>query len=150
MQHGVKIAIDQIEENPQYKERHSQWIDHTYGELRNVVGKVGMVRIVVKKTGKKYTVVLGHHLLKAARECGLRELYADVIDTEAEAGQRSRGEDLLVFRSAVREILRAAATSHDDTLVRHPTHLHPQADVRALRVRKKPVKSRRKRQDGEA
>ena len=35
MQHGVKIPIDQIEENPEYKERRSQWIDHTYSELKN-------------------------------------------------------------------------------------------------------------------
>jgi hypothetical protein len=142
MQHCVKIPIDQIEENPEYKERRSQWIDHTYSELKNVVGKAGMVRIIVKKTGTKHMVVIGHHLLKAARECGLRELYAHVINTEAEAGQTTLGKDLLVFRSGVREILRAAATSHDDALLRYPSPLHPPADVRKLAARRKSAKSR--------
>jgi hypothetical protein len=142
MHHNVKIAIDQIEENPEYKERRSQWIDHTYRELRNVVGKAGMARIIVKKTGTKHTVVIGHHLFKAARECGLRELYAHVIDTEAEAGQTTLGKDLLVFRSGVREILRAAATSDDDALLRYPSPLHPPVDVPMLTARRKSVKSR--------
>jgi hypothetical protein len=138
MRHGVKIAVDQIEENPEYIERHSQWIDHTYRELRNIVGKAGMVRIIVKKTGKKHVVVIGHHLLRAARECGLREMYADVIDTEAEAGQTSLGKDLLVFRSGVREILRAAATSRDDA----PSPSHPLADARTRPPGRKSVKGR--------
>ena len=141
MQHSVKIAIDQIEENPEYKERRSQWADHTYGELRNVVDKAGMVRITVKKTGNKHMVVIGHHLLKAARECGLREVDAYVIDTEAEAGKTRLGKDLLVFRSGVREILRAAATS-DDALLRYPSPLHPAADGPMPTARRKSVKSR--------
>ncbi len=110
MKHRVKIAIDQIEENPGYNERRSQWAEHMYRDLRSFVGKAGMVRIVVKKTGSRHTVVVGHHLLKAARECGLREAYIDVIDTEGEKGQISCGKDLLAFRSGVEEILSRAAT----------------------------------------
>jgi len=143
MQHSVKIAIDQIEENPEYKERRSQWADHTYGELRNVVDKAGMVRITVKKTGNKHMVVIGHHLLKAARECGLREVDAYVIDTEAEAGKTRLGKDLLVFRSGVEEILyRAAAHPYDDAVLRRSRPSPPQADVRAHRASGKTVKSR--------
>jgi hypothetical protein len=101
----VKVGIDRIEENPVYGERHSPWIDHMCDDLKGFVGKAKTVRIVVKKRGNKHMVVFGHHLLKAARECGLSEVYVHVIDAEAEAGRARPGEDLLASRSGIRELL---------------------------------------------
>jgi hypothetical protein len=100
----VKVAMDRIEESPAYQERHSQWIDRMSDDLRRFVAKAKMVRIVARKTDDKYTVVTGHHLLKAARECGLNEAYVHVIETDG-AGRESSGEDLIAFRLAVEEIL---------------------------------------------
>lgn len=117
MKNGVRVAIDQVEDNPEYEERHSQWTARMYRNMRNLVRKAGMARIVVKETGNKYTVVVGHHLLKAARECGLREVYVHVIDTGAEGGQESLEEALITYESGIEEILhRAKAHPVDDVL----------------------------------
>ena len=127
--HAIKIAIDEIEENPGYRQRRSPWIDHTYRDLRNVVERAGLVRIIVEKRGNRHVVVIGHHLLKAARECGLKEAYAEVIDTEAEEGQTSPGEDLRAFRSGVEEILWRAAAPGKDALPWRSRPRLPQPDV---------------------
>jgi len=105
MQDWTKVAIDQIEENPVYRERHSQWIDHMCDDLKSFVEKAKMVRIVVKKTRDRHMVVVGHHLLKAARECGLSEAYVHVTDTEKKPGQTGPEDDLLALRSGVEKIL---------------------------------------------
>ena len=106
---GVRIAIDRVEDNPEYEERHSQWTARVYRNMRNCVRKAGMVRIIVKKTGNTYMVVVGHHLLKAARQCGLREVYVHVIDSAAETGQGSLDEALIIFQSGIEETLDRAA-----------------------------------------
>jgi hypothetical protein len=105
MQNGVRIAIDRVEDNPEYEERHSQWTARVYRNMRNCARKAWMVRIIAKETGNKYMAVVGHHLLKAARQRGLREVYANVIDTGAEAGQGSVEEALITFRSGFEETL---------------------------------------------
>ena len=82
MKDGGKVNIDLIEEDFSYKERCSQWSSSMHAFLRDsVVRKVGSVRIIVKKAESRYVLVAGHHLLKAARECGLREVYVDVVDS---------------------------------------------------------------------
>jgi len=117
MQKGVRIAIDRVEDDPEYEERHSQWTTRMYRNMRNFVRKAGMVKIIVKETGNKYKVVVGHRLLKAARECGLREVYVYVIDTGAEAGKGSLEEALPAFRRGIEEVLhRAAAHPVDGVL----------------------------------
>jgi len=50
-------------------------------------------------------VVVGYHLLKAARECGLSEAYVHVTDTEKKPGQTGPEDDLLALRSGVEKIL---------------------------------------------
>lgn len=83
MKDGGKVDIDLIEENPSYMERRSQWSEDMHSFLRDsFVKKAGTVRIIVRKTGNKYVLVAGHHLLKAARECGFKKAYVDVIDSE--------------------------------------------------------------------
>jgi len=80
MKDGGKIAISSIEEDPSYRERSSRWCETTHALLRDsFVRKRGPVRIIAKKKGSRYVVVAGHHLLKAAKECGLREVYVDVV-----------------------------------------------------------------------
>jgi len=111
MQNSVRVAIDRVEDNPEYEERHSQWSARMYRNMRKFVRKAGMVRIIVKERGNKYTVVVGHHLLKAARECGLREVYVhvvDTIDTGVEGGRGGLEEALITFESGVDEILHRA------------------------------------------
>jgi hypothetical protein len=121
MQESVRIAINRVVDNPEYEGRRSPWTARMYRNMRNFVRKAGMVRIIVKETGSKYTVVVGHHLLKAARECGLREVYVHVIDTGAEAGQGSLEEALITFESGIEEILQhAAAHPVDGVLPRYP------------------------------
>jgi len=105
MRRGVKIAIDKIESSPAYEERRSRWIDQMDGDLRKFVAKAGMVRVLVRKRGDRYVVVVGHHLLKAARECGLKEAYAHVIDGEAGRGRQGLRQNFLLFQSGVEEIL---------------------------------------------
>ena len=105
MRRGVKIALDRIENSPTYEERRSQWIDRMDGDLRRFVVKAGIVRVVVRKRGDRYVVVVGHHLLKAAKECGLKEAYAHVIEGDARRSRRDFRHDLLLFRSGVEEIL---------------------------------------------
>lgn len=111
MQDCVKVAIDRIEENPAYGERHSQWIDGMRDDLRAFVEKAQMVRIVAEKKGDKYMVVAGHHLLRAARECGFNEAYVDVVDRDV-PGRSWPGDDLLAFRTAVEEIIGRARTGN--------------------------------------
>ena len=105
MRRDAKIALDKIENSPAYEERRSRWIDQMDGDLRRFVAKAGIVRLVVRKRGDRYVVVVGHHLLKAARECGLKEAYAHVIDGEARRGRQSFRDDFHLFRSGVEEIL---------------------------------------------
>ncbi len=131
MQNAVRIAIDRVEDSPEYEERHSQWTARMYRNMRNFVRKAGMVRIIAKETGNKYTVVVGHHLLKAARECDLREVYVHVIDTGVEAGQSNLEEALVTFRSGIEEILdRAADHPVDDSLPLPPRRYRPRAGRR--------------------
>ena len=85
MKDGGRVDIDLIEENGDYTERCTQWTEDTYALLKDsFVKKAGTVRIIVRKTGNKYVLMAGHHLLKAAKECGLKEAYVDLIDSEAE------------------------------------------------------------------
>jgi ParB-like chromosome segregation protein Spo0J len=85
MKDGGKVNIDLIEENPSYQERRSQWTKDMHSLLKDsFVRKAGTIRIIVKKTGNRYVLVAGHHLLKAARECGLKKAHVDVIGSEAE------------------------------------------------------------------
>ena len=103
MQHVARVAIDRVDETLEYKERRSPWIDQAYRDLKKVVKKAGTVRIVARKVGAdRYMVVVGHHLLKAAKECGLRDV--DLLVMDVNACQTTR-EDLLVFRLGVEEIL---------------------------------------------
>jgi len=82
MKDGGKVDINLIEEDSSYQERHSQWTAEMDSFLKHsLTKKAGTVRIIVKKTGKRYVLVAGHHLLKAARECGFRKVYVDVIDS---------------------------------------------------------------------
>ncbi len=136
MEHDVRVTIEQIEDAIDYEERRSLWIDLTYGDLKKVVKKAGMVRIVARKTGQdRYMVVVGHHLLRAARECGLKEVRMHVTDTEACLPTR---EDLRVFRLGVEEILfHAKAYSHDKASLRrsHPSRPPAQRRQRSVKSR---------------
>jgi hypothetical protein len=110
MRRDVKIAIDRIENSPAYEERRSRWIDQMDRDLRRFVAKAGIVRVIVRKRGDRYVLVVGHHLLKAARECGLKEAYAHVIDGEARRGRQGFRHDFLLLRSGIEEILCGGAT----------------------------------------
>ena len=112
MAHDVRVAIEQIEENIDYVERSSLWIDLAFRDLKKIVKKAGIVRIVARETGKdRYMVVVGHHLLKAARECGLKEVRVHVMNSDAGL---LTWEDVLVFRSGIEEMLfHAEAHPHD-------------------------------------
>jgi hypothetical protein len=84
MKDGGKVDINLIEENPSYQERHSRWTKAMDSFLKKaLVEKAEPVRIIVRKTGNRYTLVAGHHLLKAARKCGFKNVYVDVIDSDA-------------------------------------------------------------------
>ena len=81
MKDGEKVNINLIDTNPDYKERHTPWTEAMDSFLRGSFAKKGRaVRIIARKTGDRYVVIAGHHLLKAARACGLREVRVDVID----------------------------------------------------------------------
>ena len=85
MKDGGTVDIDLIEENPSYEERRSQWTQDMHSFLKDsFVKKAGTIRIIVKKTGNRYVLVAGHHLLKAARECGLKKAHVDVLGSETE------------------------------------------------------------------
>lgn len=84
MKDGGKVDINLIEENPSYQERHSRWTRAMDSFLKKaLVEKDELVRIIVRKTGNRYMLVAGHHLLKAARKCGFEYVYVDVIDSDA-------------------------------------------------------------------
>ena len=85
MKNGGKVKIDLIVEHASYQERQSQWSEAMYSFLRDsCVNKAGTVRIIVRKTGNRYELVAGHYLLKAARECGFKNVHIDIADSAAE------------------------------------------------------------------
>ena len=80
MKDGGKVNIDLIKVNPSYRERDSQWAKSMDLFLKNsFIKKTEPVRIIVRKNGSGYVLVAGHHLLKAARECGFKKVCVDVI-----------------------------------------------------------------------
>ena len=114
MKREVEVSIEGIENHKQ-EERRSPWAVAMHRKVRNLVGKAGMARIIVKKAGKTYSVVFGCHLLEAARECGHSHVRADVI-TSAEAGKVSLEESLLAFQSGLEKMYLAASAHGRDAL----------------------------------
>ncbi|OPY70238.1 MAG: hypothetical protein A4E57_00652 [Syntrophorhabdaceae bacterium PtaU1.Bin034] len=98
MKDGGKVDIDLIMANPDYEERRSEWTAGMYLLLKDtIVRKAGMIRILVEKSEDGYIVVAGHQLLKAARDCGFREVCVDIVDG------RSKEELLPHFEKLVEE-----------------------------------------------
>ncbi len=84
MKDGGKVDIHLIQENPAYRERDSQWTHAMDSFLKNsFLNKTEPVRIIVRKNGNGYVLVAGHHLFKAARECGFKKVCVDVIGSNA-------------------------------------------------------------------
>ncbi|HME42733.1 MAG TPA: ParB/Srx family N-terminal domain-containing protein [Syntrophorhabdales bacterium] len=107
MKDGGKVNIKLIETDPDYRERHTPWTEAMDSFLRDsFVKRAGGVRIVVKKTGGKYVLVAGHHLLKAAKACGLKDVYVDVVDSGQE-------EYLSHFAEVVADNCRRRETFHE-------------------------------------
>ncbi len=114
MKRDVEVSIGGIE-NREQTERRSPWAVAMHRKVRNLVRKAGMARIIVKKAGKTYSVVFGHHVLEAARECGHSHVRADVI-TCTEAGKVSLEESLLAFQSGLEEMYLAASVRGREAL----------------------------------
>jgi len=99
------VDIDLIEDASENRERTSVWTRKMYRYLRGVVLKNGTVKVIVEKRGRKYRLAFGHYLLKAARECGLRQVQVDVIRLNAGKKRVGCARDLTMFRSAIEEVL---------------------------------------------
>lgn len=109
MQNCLRIGIDEVKGDAVHGERHSKWIDGMSTDLRVLVKKAKIVKIVVRKNGTDYLVVFGHHLLKAAEESGLHEVYAYVMEPETKTGQKGDEEAFMAFRKGVEEIVSHAS-----------------------------------------
>ena len=84
MKDAGKVDIKLIDCNPSWRDRNSRWTESMDSFLTHtLLPRSGMPRILAQKSGSRYVVVAGHHLLKAARQCGLREVYVDVMESDA-------------------------------------------------------------------
>ncbi|GJL61746.1 MAG: hypothetical protein NPIRA04_04000 [Nitrospirales bacterium] len=79
------LPTDSITMNPEYQNLFPSLSTNVYTELRNDIEKVGiLVPLILEHQDSGYSVLAGHHRLKAAKEIGLAEVPCEIVETQEE------------------------------------------------------------------
>ncbi len=81
----IWLPTDSLNTNPEYENLFPSLSTHVYTELRDDIEKVGiLVPLILEHRDNGYTVLAGHHRLKAAQELGLEEVPCEIVETQEE------------------------------------------------------------------